>query len=129
MSDTSTDERAAQRAAALREKEDFEALTANPGWKKLVAWMKEQERERTDHLILKPCTGVKDQLEAEYSKGEIASFRLIQRVVEVGIETATAVARSLEDDRRDSTADASSSFDDDLPSSGDGDSSDGAGDI
>lgn len=94
-----------QRSEALQQKADYEALTNSPGWKKLRAWMEGQVRARTDEIILKPCTGVKDQLEAEYSKGEIATFRLILQTVDVGLETATAVARSL-DNGRDRTADS-----------------------
>jgi hypothetical protein len=89
-----------QLSEALKEKAAYEALTRSPGWQRLRQWMEVQVRARTDEIILKPCTGVKDQLEAEYSKGEIATFRLIMQTVDVGLETATAVARSLENNDR-----------------------------
>jgi len=104
------DELKTQRNEALQEKADYESLTANPGWRRLVAWMQAQERTRIDHLILQPCTGVKSQLEMEFSKGEVAMMRLLQQIVAVGLETATAVVRSL--DEYDSNRTAESDADD-----------------
>ncbi len=103
--------RLAQRSEALREKDDFEALTVNPGWRRLSVWIDAQVHERTQQIILKPCTGIKDQLESEFSKGEISALILVKQIVKVGLETATAVARSLDDDRAsDSPTDSDDSF-------------------
>jgi hypothetical protein len=100
------DEEADQRAEALKQKEAFQSLTTNPGWIMLREFMESQICERTDAIILQPSTGgLKQQLETEYSKGEIHSFKLLMKVAEVGLEEATAVVRSL-DHEHGSAADA-----------------------
>lgn len=97
--------RAKQRSEALEQRDALQSLTVNPGWLILEQFMREQIRARTDDIILQPCTGVKSQLEQEYSKGEIASMRLMLQFVETGILTAKAVVRSLNDDPDDGTDD------------------------
>lgn len=107
------DEAGDQKAEALREKAEWESLTLNPGWCRLVRWMKAQETMRLDQIVLVPSTGVKSQLEAEFSKGEIAMMRTLVEVVNTGLETATAVARSLNDERISSTSDSDTADDGD----------------
>ncbi len=108
------DEEGDQKAEALKQKADFESLTSNSGWCRLIRWMKAQEQARLDQIVLVPSTGVKSQLEAEFAKGEITMMRTIVEMVNVGLETATAVVRSLnEHERNISTSDSESADDGD----------------
>lgn len=99
-----TELRVSQREAALRSKDSLQALTTSPGWLIIVAFMDEQVKYRTDKVMLEPSTGLKSQLEESFMKGECCAYRTLKMIVETGIESATAVAESLEDDDRDTSS-------------------------
>lgn len=64
------------RTEAIKEKNEYEALTASAGWSKVRAWAEEQKARRVDHLLLTPVTDAnKDEM--NFARGEISGILLV----------------------------------------------------